>query len=437
MENIDVTYKNLTGVDIEQQKILWDERGKGYYGEYLVFSELFPYVPGVCKILMNIEIPNTMGKSTEIDLLLIHETGFYVFEVKHYKGTIYGNAADKTWTQYFRTTTNSHFYNPVLQNRNHINALAKRFPGIPVYSYVVFTNPECILKVTNVPENVSVCNLRDMLGAFISQVGSKTPILSMNAVDEVFEALKRYSPMVEAAVPVNGRAIPFLDYAQILGQQCQQFITDKEKTFQKRTRKVKVKAAVIIASTVVACVLVSAAISVSVQKEARNSIAEAEQRASVAEETLEKFSQKFEHVEEFNDGNILISDKLIAVSDVVLEESPDILNTVNFACQLTSVSDAYGISIEENAALIVILKDGNVKEYDLWNESYPYRSRVRMCKGSLSGTAMVGRHEFYDIKLSDIAYVKLTNLGVWSLAQYSNDDIATGYEIELYDANKA
>ena len=83
--NISETYKKLTGVDIEQQKYMWDERGKGYYGEFLVFREIYSYISGCCKILMNIEIPTLEGGTTEIDLVMIHETGLYVFEIKHYK----------------------------------------------------------------------------------------------------------------------------------------------------------------------------------------------------------------------------------------------------------------------------------------------------------------------------------------------------------------
>ena len=107
--NLDNIYKDLTGVDIKVQEQLETERGKGYIGEYLIFKELFCRINGNYKILMNIEIPTENDKTTEIDLLLIHDTGLYVFESKHYKGTIYGSEADDIWTQYFKTTTNSHF----------------------------------------------------------------------------------------------------------------------------------------------------------------------------------------------------------------------------------------------------------------------------------------------------------------------------------------
>ena len=124
MELVNV-YRQLTNVDIYQQKQLWDDRGKGYYGEYLVFCELYKKINGNCKILMNLNIPTEKEKTTEIDLLLIHETGIYVYEIKHYKGTIYGNDEGEIWTQYFRTAKNNTFKNPVLQNAYHIAAIKK------------------------------------------------------------------------------------------------------------------------------------------------------------------------------------------------------------------------------------------------------------------------------------------------------------------------
>ena len=90
MDDTKNVYKSLTNVDIDVQRRIWDERGRGYYGEYLLFSKLYQFLPGNGKILMNLNIPISADKTTEIDLLLIHETGLYGFEIKHYKGTIYG-----------------------------------------------------------------------------------------------------------------------------------------------------------------------------------------------------------------------------------------------------------------------------------------------------------------------------------------------------------
>ena len=62
-------YNELTSVDIDEQKQLWDERGKGYYGEFILFCDLYSQVPGVCKILMNLNVPTADGKTTEIDFV--------------------------------------------------------------------------------------------------------------------------------------------------------------------------------------------------------------------------------------------------------------------------------------------------------------------------------------------------------------------------------
>jgi hypothetical protein len=92
-------YKQLTSVDIDEQRQIWDERGKGYYGEYLLFCRLYKDIAGTGKILMNLDIPVDDVNKTEIDLLLIHETGLYVFEIKHHKGIIYGKDTDSVWTE--------------------------------------------------------------------------------------------------------------------------------------------------------------------------------------------------------------------------------------------------------------------------------------------------------------------------------------------------
>ncbi|MBR0327649.1 MAG: hypothetical protein IIX09_07600, partial [Clostridia bacterium] len=62
MDNLQA-YEKLTGVSLREQKTLWDERGKGYYGEYLVFARLFENVAGACKILMNLQFPAEYGKT--------------------------------------------------------------------------------------------------------------------------------------------------------------------------------------------------------------------------------------------------------------------------------------------------------------------------------------------------------------------------------------
>ena len=192
-------HKNLTSVDIESQKDLWDERGKGYYGEYLVFCKLYKQLAGTCKILMNLQIPvaGNLNKTTEIDLLLIHETGLYVFEIKHYKGTIYGKVDDEKWTQYFRTTKNKTFGNPIIQNEYHISNLKNLVENVPIYSVVVFSNDDCKLKIKDKDETKMIYNINNMDDILQSKLINNEHILSMDDINQIFEKLTNFSSMKE------------------------------------------------------------------------------------------------------------------------------------------------------------------------------------------------------------------------------------------------
>lgn len=97
---------------------------KGHYGEYLAKYALGNNnVAGYLKILCNVYVPY-QGKTSEIDIILIHEKGIYVLESKNYSGWIFGSAEQKNWTQCFNKNKKYQFYNPILQNQTHINALS-------------------------------------------------------------------------------------------------------------------------------------------------------------------------------------------------------------------------------------------------------------------------------------------------------------------------
>ena len=52
------------------------------------------------RILRNVYIPKRNGEFSEIDVLLLHETGVYVFESKNLSGSIYGDADKPHWLRY-------------------------------------------------------------------------------------------------------------------------------------------------------------------------------------------------------------------------------------------------------------------------------------------------------------------------------------------------
>lgn len=125
---------------------------KGETGEnYIELQILNLNIPK--KIIRNAYIPHN-GDTAEIDLILITEYGIYVIESKNYSGWIFGSANNKYWTQSKNKHSRYRFYNPIRQNRTHINALSKylNIEKIKFSSYIVFGN-NSVLK--NVPPNTN------------------------------------------------------------------------------------------------------------------------------------------------------------------------------------------------------------------------------------------------------------------------------------------
>ncbi|MFI3294205.1 MAG: nuclease-related domain-containing protein, partial [Rikenellaceae bacterium] len=99
-------------------------------------------------------------KFSQIDLVLATKVGIIVFEVKDYSGWIFGNGNHSHWTQILAYGREKHrFYNPIAQNRQHIENLKRRstqFNSLPYYSVIVFFG-NCELKeVEFIPQNTYV-----------------------------------------------------------------------------------------------------------------------------------------------------------------------------------------------------------------------------------------------------------------------------------------
>lgn len=62
-------------------------------------------------------------------------------ESKNYGGWIFGGEGQRQWTQTFENGHKERFYNPIIQNRSHVKALAAHL-GLPegdLHSYIVFS----------------------------------------------------------------------------------------------------------------------------------------------------------------------------------------------------------------------------------------------------------------------------------------------------------
>ena len=178
----------------------------GQFGEFSTEFALANHnLSGYFVILKNLYLP-WKGKTTEIDLLMIHEKGLFVFESKNYSGWIYGDAEQLKWTQVLGNGQKNQFYNPIRQNRTHIMALAGYLnkPVSAFFSYIVFSE-RCTLKKipTNTTETVIV-RRPNMLKALRTYLKSAHSIYSHSEV-QAMEA--QLNVLTEKSAPEKQRHI--------------------------------------------------------------------------------------------------------------------------------------------------------------------------------------------------------------------------------------
>jgi len=130
---------------------------RGTYSERLLIKQLLKNGIHPRTIFHDLLIKKENGDFTQVDLAIATTEGIIVIEVKDYKGWIFGDGKSRNWTQVLAFGKVKHkFYNPILQNKNHIKHLKrvlKQFERIPFFSLIVFYG-DCEFKdVQFIPKN--------------------------------------------------------------------------------------------------------------------------------------------------------------------------------------------------------------------------------------------------------------------------------------------
>lgn len=171
---------------------------KGQYGEYLTYVAL-KNLSGKRRFLFNLYIPAWGKGTTEIDVLLIHESGLYIFESKNYSGWIFGTEDQRKWTQCLsngKKVQKIHFYNPIMQNETHMKWLKKclkRFGDIPIYSYIVFGD-KCKLKDIKLTTNKHTVINRYNVGYNVAaKANAVSRVMTDETIDNIYNELCKYA----------------------------------------------------------------------------------------------------------------------------------------------------------------------------------------------------------------------------------------------------
>lgn len=211
----------LRGEEPGPLKKLLNYHDKGQFGEYLLeYAVTSRSIPGEMYTFRNLYIPY-QGKYAEMDLVMLHEQGLFVFENKNYNGWIFGDEKSLKWTQRFQNGEKYQFYNPIRQNCNHIKALASllQLSEDMFRSCIVFSD-ECSLRsVPLMTEKYVVLQKRDVVKWLKSAIAqsdvhfSQTQLINwaaqLNEVCDCQDAAIKSEHVEQRTTQFKGNVCPF------------------------------------------------------------------------------------------------------------------------------------------------------------------------------------------------------------------------------------
>lgn len=138
---------------------------RGTWGERRLVLQLLKHGVPAKTIFHDLYVEKTTGGTSQIDLVVPTKVGIIVFEVKEYSGWIFGKGYQEYWTQVLAYGREKYrLYDPVKQNRGHIEALKQRlarYADVPYFSVIVFGG-DCELRdVGCLPENTYVVYMNE------------------------------------------------------------------------------------------------------------------------------------------------------------------------------------------------------------------------------------------------------------------------------------
>lgn len=174
------------------KKVFWGVfrlSDKGEAGENLIELTLLE-IHTYKKIIRNAYIPYK-DRTSEIDLIFITEYGIYVIESKNYSGWIFGSENNKNWTCTLNKHTKNQFYNPILQNRTHINALSKylNIEKWKFHSVIVFGNNSTLKKVPQDTETYTITTEEYLVDFIYYEIENKQKIFTEAEIERIYNIL--------------------------------------------------------------------------------------------------------------------------------------------------------------------------------------------------------------------------------------------------------
>lgn len=101
---------------------------------------------------------------SEIDIVVVHTSGVYLFEAKVKKGKITGHPNQTYWRAQHTERKATRFYNPLRQTEAHVRHLAKRHGISPssCHTIIVFNDGADISEIRFSTNQTTTCSYKDL-----------------------------------------------------------------------------------------------------------------------------------------------------------------------------------------------------------------------------------------------------------------------------------
>lgn len=166
-------------------------KDKGSAGERHAYRELLSLFDEK-QIIRNVYLKKKNGEYTEIDLIVVTKKGIIVLESKNYSGWIFGDEKDSYWMQTLQSGLKTKFFNPVIQNKIHIDSIKNYlscFQNLICFSVVVFSNRCTLKKIVKSSDNVFIIKRDFLTSTLIKILSLQNEIFNDVEVDTIINLL--------------------------------------------------------------------------------------------------------------------------------------------------------------------------------------------------------------------------------------------------------
>ena len=151
-------------------------------------------------LLRNLYVPARAGY-TEVDALLLHQSGIYVLESKNLSGEISGDFESERWNQHLNANTEHTFYNPVRQNIGHILSLQRflkiRREQAHFISIIVFSDRCTLRKVPKNNEFWSIVHCSELQETLLKRITGRKTIYTQQHIENFYYKLQECTNVSE------------------------------------------------------------------------------------------------------------------------------------------------------------------------------------------------------------------------------------------------